>query len=110
MIKIIDEKLGKVDEKMLLIAIVGNMESIKNKGITIDEAEKFLFCPHVVNKLKTKKCNEKIIELIEKGCELEDIYSLIPEKLDETINEIEQEALRLMKTYEEYNKSFWMEE
>ena len=50
MIKIIDVKLGKVDEKILLIAIVGNMESIKNKGITIDKAEKFLFCPHVVNK------------------------------------------------------------
>ena len=44
------------------------------------------------------------------GVNCNGIYSLIPEKLDETINEIEQEALRLMKTYEEYNKSFWMEE
>lgn len=108
MIKIIDETLGKVDEKMLLIAIVGSMESIKNGGITIDEAEKSLFCPHIVNMLKIKKCNEKIIELIEKGCELEDIYSLIPENLNEIINEIEQEALRLMKTFEEYNKSLWI--
>lgn len=99
MIKTIDETLGKVDEKMLLIAIVGSMESIKNGGITIDEAEKFLFCPHIVNMLKIKKCNEKIIELIEKGCELEDIYSLIPENLNEIINEIEQEALRLMKLF-----------
>ncbi|MBD5476859.1 MAG: DUF3969 family protein [Lachnospiraceae bacterium] len=32
-----------------------------------------------------KKCNEKIIDLIAKGCELEDIASLLPERLDEVI-------------------------
>lgn len=103
------ETLEKVDEKILLIAIVGNLEAIKKGGITIEEAEKFLFSPYMVNKLKTKKCDEKIIQIVEKGCELEDIYSLIPEKLYEVIDEMKQEALKLMKKYEEFNKSFWLE-
>ena len=102
--------LEKVDEKNFLIAIIGNLEAVKNNGITIDEAEKFLFSPHMANKLKKEKCDEKIIELIKKGCELEDVASLIPERFDEVIDEMKRDALVIIQNYEEYNKSFWIEE
>lgn len=39
-----------------------------------------MFSPRMVNKLKAKMCDEKIVEIIMRGCELEDIASLIPEK------------------------------
>ena len=109
-IRTFENTLGKVEEKILLVAIIGSLEAIKNGGITIDEAEKFLFSPHIVNKLKVKKCDEKIIELVAKGCELEDISSIIPEKLNEVIDEMKQEIVKLMQTYEEFNKSFWLGE
>ena len=34
--------LEKVDEKMLLISILGSLEAIKNQAVTIDEVEKFI--------------------------------------------------------------------
>ena len=102
--------LEKVDEKALLISIVGTLETIKNGGITIDEAEKFLFSPHMIKILRVKRCNEKIIELIAKGCELEDIASLLPEKLDEAMGELKKEAIKIVKNYEEYNNTFWLQE
>lgn len=109
-VKIKKNRLEKVDEKIILLAIVGNLEAVKNGGITIDEAEKFMFSPHMINKLRGKMCDEKIVELIMKGCELEDIASLIPEKLNDAINELEKESVNLMKKYDELNESFWIEE
>ena len=98
--------LKKVDEKILLLSIVGTLEG----GITIDEAEKFLFSPHMIKELRLRQCNEKIIELIAKGCELEDIASLLPEKLDEVIVDLKKEAIKIVKNYEECSNTFWLQE
>ena len=106
----IKKTLEKVDEKILLLSIVGTLEAIKNDGITIDEAEKFLFSPHMIKKLRVRQCNEKIIALIAKGCELEDIASLLPEKLDEVIGELKDETIMLIKEYKEYDNTFWLQE
>ena len=109
-VKIKKNKLEKADEKIILLAIVGNLEAIKKGGITIDEAEKFLFSPHMINKLRAQMCDEKIVEIITKGCELEDISSLIPEKLNDVINELMEESISLIKEYDELNEFFWIEE
>lgn len=63
----------------------------------------------MINELKSKKYKKEIIELLEKGCELEDIASVIPKKMSEVINEMKQQTLKLMKNYETFNKSFWFE-
>lgn len=102
--------LEEVDEKILLLAIVGTLEAVKNGAITIDEAEKFIFSPHMISELGVKVSSEKIINLMTKGCEFEDIASLLPERLDEVIDELKKEAIMILKTYEEYNKTFWLEE
>ena len=72
------------------------------------DGEKFLFSPYMVKKLKAQRCDKGITNLIMKGCELEDIVSLIPEKFNDIIEELKQEALILLKKFEEYNDSFWM--
>lgn len=102
--------LKPVDEKIILITIIGVLESLENGALTIDEAEKYLFSPHTVRKLYEKKCSLKIIRVIEKGCELEDIASLIPESLSKVIGEIKHEAIGILNSYEEFNKAFWIEE
>lgn len=106
-IKILKNSLEKVDEKIILIAMAGTLETLKNGGITIEEAENFLFSPHIVKELKKKKCNKDIIELILQGCELEDIISLIPEELNDIIDELKQEVFLLLKKYESFEEEFW---
>lgn len=106
-IKILNNSLEKVDEKIILIAIAGTLETLKNGGITIEEAENFLFSPHIVKELKKKKCNKDIIELIIQGCELEDIISLIPEELNDIIDELKQKVFLLLKKYESFEEEFW---
>ena len=53
-IKILKNSLEKVDEKIILIAMAGTLETLKSGGITIEEAENFLFSPHIVKELKKK--------------------------------------------------------
>ena len=97
-----------LNENMLLISIIGTLESLKGEGLSINEAEKYLFSPHMVQMLKENKCNESIIFIIEKGCELEDIASLLPQKYIDSIEELKQEALTILKEYEVFEKKFWV--
>lgn len=97
-------------EKMLLLTILGCLEGVKSGAVMIDEAEKIIFSPYIIKKLRSKKCNEKIVEIVEKGCELEDIYSLLPENFDNVIEELKQETVMLAKDYEECVERFWLEE
>lgn len=97
-----------LNEKMMLISIIGTLETIKQGGLSVDEAEKFLFSPYMVRRLKEKQYNETIINIIEKGCELEDILSLLPEDFLEELEEMKQEALQEIKTYKELKEIFWI--
>lgn len=97
-----------LNEKMLLICIMGTLEAIISGGLSIAEAEKFLFSPHMVQRLKEKKCNESLINIIEKGCELEDIASLLPQDLTKNLEELKQETLEEMKNYEAFEQKFWI--
>lgn len=97
-----------LNEKMLLINIIGILEALKGDGLSINESEKYLFSPHMIQVLKEKNCNELIIEIIEKGCELEDIASLLPQKYIDSIEELKQEALTILKGYEVFEEKFWI--
>lgn len=102
--------LRKVDEKMLLLSIIGVLEALKSDNLQIEEAEKFLFSPNMINRLKLQKCNNSIINLIERGCELEDIASLIPEKLEKNYNELMASAKVILNEYPRYTAVFWIDE
>ena len=97
-----------LNEKMLLISIIGILEALKEGGVSINEAEKYLFSPHMAQVLKEKEFNKSIIEVIEKGCELEDIASLLPQKSIDSIEELKQEALTILKRYEVFEQKFWI--
>lgn len=91
-----------------LIIIVGLMESLLNKSITIEDAEGALFTPYSYGVFNDLKVNPELLELILDGTELEDIESLVPEELDNEIKKMKDKAVALLsdlpkrKTYEHW--------
>lgn len=83
-------------ERFLLINIIGIMDSLKEELITIDEFEIYLFSPYSINKLCELKINNEIINLLKEGTELEDVESLVPEKLKSTIDNLKFRAIDLL--------------
>lgn len=98
------------DEKILLVSIIGIIHLLRENLMSIDEAEKFLFSPHTRKILKQKKCNNNIVELIDYGCELEDIKSILPNEFLKSLKELEQKTLLLLSKYEELETDFWIDE
>lgn len=63
----------------------------------IEEAELLMFSPYFAGNLKKYDLNEMLLQVTEEGCELEDIESLIPDRLADVIQlliENCKEALR----------------
>lgn len=97
-----------LNEKMLLVSIIGTLEALKENGLTINEAEKYLFSPHIIQRLKEWNYDEKIIDIIEKGCELEDIASLLPLEFVDGVEKLKKETLAILKQYKVYEHKFWI--
>ena len=91
--------MKKIEEKKFLITALGILYSLKERVVTINESEQYLFCPRVVMKLKEKCCNKDIVNLVECGCELEDIKSLLPEKYDYELDQLIKRVLEQLKLY-----------
>lgn len=98
-------------EKFILINVIGLMDSLKDGLVTIDECEVYLYSPYSIKKLSDLKIDNNIIDLIEEGCELEDIESLVPEKLDNAIDSIKKKASRLLSelSKKETEKKKWID-
>lgn len=97
------------DEIIILISLIGIFEALKNGSVTINEAEQFIFSPYMVRKLEQHNCNSKIVNIIERGCELEDFESLIPEKLLDFINELEREVFEILDNCQSFYQNYWLE-
>lgn len=98
-----------IKEKEVLIAIIGTLESLKRNVISIEEAEKFLFSPYMAEMIEEKKYRPEIVHIIECGCELEDVESLLPQKLQNSISDLQDVALSLLKQYPMYDMERWLE-
>lgn len=104
----IDLKDKIIYEKVLVIHILGTLETLKRKKMSINEAEKFIFSPYIVNKVKKRECNDKIVNVLERGCELEDIASLLPDYYMNCIDELSEMALEILDEYPEIDDRFWI--
>ncbi len=91
--------MNKIDEKEILIKSLGLLYGLKNKVITINESEQYLFCPRIIKELQEKKCDKNILNLIEYCCEIEDIESIIPEQYNNKLDEFIEENLRQLRVY-----------
>lgn len=69
-------------ERFFLLCCVGLMESLLNKVLTVYDATILVFLPGTTFALRDMGIDEEIIDLYERGWELEDIESLLPHLLD----------------------------
>ena len=104
----IDFEKNAIDEKVLVIIILGILDALFEQKITIVESQKCLFSPYIVNSLVNLKCKKEIVDLIEKGCELEDVESLLPSKLKDNICLLRNDALIQLNELEKYENEKWI--
>ena len=86
----------KTMERLVLVTIIGITESLRTKAITIDESVRAIFSPYAAEMLSRQKISREIIELIEKGCLLENFESLLPHGLENQILTIKGRATELL--------------
>ena len=84
-------------ERFILICAIGILQSLEEKSITIDEAGRDLFNPFSVDRLAKLHISDEVIEIIELGCELEDIESFLPDQLDKEIKKMKESAIEVLK-------------
>jgi hypothetical protein len=85
-------------ERIILLMNLGLTNALNEGLISIEEAENFLFSPYTMEQLKELKVNKEIIRIINLGCELENVEHLIPDKLTDSIDEIKNQSIKLLKT------------
>lgn len=83
--------------RFILITNIGIMTAIKNDLISIQEADQFFYNPFSYEKIRALGIKEDVIILMELGSELEDVESLIPHKLIDSIDEILNKSMELLK-------------
>lgn len=93
-----DPKISRKDEKAILIFIIGILSSLCDETISLDDAEKAIFCPYYSNLLRKLGCASEIIDIIERGCELEDIRSLLPDHFERKVIDLNRHAHECLKT------------
>ncbi|MBC2034750.1 DUF3969 family protein [Listeria booriae] len=85
-------------ERIIIALITGISVLLKEKVISIEEAENFLFSPYSSETLKGMGLDAGISNLIiDEGCSLEDIESLMPEHLDKSIDSIKDQCMAIYK-------------
>lgn len=92
-------KILKREEKSILIFIIGILSSLRDETLSLEDAEKAIFCPYYSNLLKKVGCTSEIIEIIERGCELEDIRSVLPDHFDRSVIELNRYAYECLKKF-----------
>ncbi|ELR99522.1 DUF3969 family protein [Gloeocapsa sp. PCC 73106] len=92
----LDDK--KEIERLISILNLGICTGLKQRSLTISEAESYLYSPYTMEQLKKIGIAQELIDLIHLGTELEDLESLLPEKLNDGIEEIQAKTIEFMKT------------
>lgn len=89
-------------EKIILLNVVGLIEGINENLITIEESEKILFSPYIMELVDSIGISKEVLEVIHLGTELEDVESLIPEELSQSLIEIKEKSMNLLQQRKEH--------
>lgn len=82
-------------EYYIILNIIGVLSALYEGAISIDDAEKIVFSPGLLENAEKCGFNADVVELIWQGTELEDVESLFPEELSETILKMKNKAITL---------------
>lgn len=84
-------------ERFILLMNIGLMVALKDGSVSIEEAENYLYSPYSADKLEKLGIRKEIITLIDLGCELENVESLIPHKLINSMDDIKKQSKQLLR-------------
>jgi len=85
-------------ERLLALLNIGLCVAIGQGALSIEAAEDYLYSPYMLEKLQELGVSPQAIRMVHLGADLEDIVSLLPEKLDESLAEIQGTALAILQT------------
>ena len=77
---------------------LGLCAAIAANSLTIAEAEVALFNPGVLAQLEALGVGQELRDIVHLGTELEDVVSLAPERLGESVAEIQTLALEFLRS------------
>lgn len=85
-------------ERLISLINLGICAALENQALSIEEAEFYLYSPHTMEQLQELGVAQELIDVVHLGTELEDVKSLLPEKLSDSIAEIKVESIKLLKS------------
>ena len=80
---------------LVALAILGVCDGLKNGTLDSLQAEKLLFSPHAMR--QCADCDQRIVEAIHMGTELDDIQDLAPDDYENTLRRIHELATACLK-------------
>jgi len=95
-VNIILESKKEVEHFTSIFAL-GLISALEHKIIELEYAEQYLFNPYNLNKLHEAEVDDLLIEIVHLGTELEDIRSLLPDKLNEEILDLKSRVIKFLK-------------
>ncbi|EBG5297815.1 DUF3969 family protein [Salmonella enterica subsp. enterica] len=90
--------------KFIGLLVLGVLYSIENKVISIDEAEGFIFKPSTAKILREVLRSRELTDVIDSGCELENIADLIPDDLSGSIKVLIHQTLEFIRNAPEIGR------
>jgi Protein of unknown function (DUF3969) len=82
--------------QLVAVMSLGLCAAIAGGSVTIDEAERRLFNPKVLAQLTALGVAESLLEIVHLGTELEDVQSLVPDKLAESLGQMQAKSLMFL--------------
>jgi Protein of unknown function (DUF3969) len=84
--------------QLVAVMSLGLCTAIAGGSVTIEEAERRLFNPKILAQLRGLGLTEALLEIIHLGTELEDVQSLMPDKLAESLTQMQEKSLIFLQT------------
>jgi Protein of unknown function (DUF3969) len=82
--------------QLVAVMSLGLCAAIAGGSVSIAEAERRLFNPKVLAQLTGLGVAESLLEIVHLGTELEDVQSLVPDKLAESLAQMQSKSLKFL--------------
>lgn len=90
-------------ERLLAFLHIGLCVALEQGTVSIEAAEHYLYSPYTLEKLEELGVSPQLRRVVQLGSELEDVASLLPEKLDESLAEMKQAALEILQALSDHD-------
>jgi hypothetical protein len=92
-------------ERWVAVMSLGICAAIAGESMSIEAAESRLFNPRTLVQLEKLGMNQELLDIVHLGTELEDVQSLAPGRLQESLEEIQSKAQRILSRLQQSGAS-----